>query len=899
MTWGVTTRATLATGHQMPAGEQQRWGRRRWGQWRLRKWRWGLAVAGWLVGWLVLAGGPLAAQPSEVAFVEGLRQRRLYDLAAAHCQERLARLALGAPERADWTVELIRTLAEHAAAAPPSQRAALWKQAHQAAADFLQQVPTHPRAVLVRVQQALTFLAEGETGQKMWEASLASPEEREAARQVLRQASNLLEEIAERLRQEIPLRHRSPPPAGGLSVAALENLALQVQQQLARAQRRRALLFEAESDDRLALLAAAAASLQALRSRLADNHPLCSSVELDLAETFRLLSQPAQAAPYAQRWDDPAQPPAIRWRARAERMRLALAQRQWDQLAALVDLEEPPGAPGWCELALARLEGLLALQASGSQPGSGAPAQNWQAQAAALAQTIATHCGGLTAQRASRLVAATSPAPASQPRQLLVAAAEGLRREGKLDQAASAYERAAAAAQAQGDPNAAFEWATQAALLLQQQGDHRAAADRLRALATSQPQHPQAATAHLAAAWNAAQAARQNPEELPRYESILREHLDLWPEGDLADQARLWLARLHLGRQQPDQAITTAKAVSPASIHYSAAMQLLADAWKQKLATAQHQLPSDQVHQALAFFRQALQGQHGRLPERWTAADQVAALMLAELILRFQPANAAEAETTLRTALERSADNMPPQWHAAAQALWGVALAAQPGRAQEASQVLLPLQQTASEALLESLLLLDGLTKVTPAERQSDLAGVMLEVSKALLELELQLPEASRPVLKRIHAEALASAGHRQEALAILERLASNYPDDGQIQESFAKVLLASDEPADWSKALRQWRWVATRSPPRSDRWFAAKYGVALAHYKLGQRGEAAALLAYLLNVPPGMQGSVWEAAYRELLAQCQTPQGVAPVGQTPDRRANPGPAASKGSRGR
>lgn len=851
------------------------------------------------MGLLVLTDGPLAAQPSETTFVERLRQRRLYDLAAAHCQERLQRLAAQAPERADWTVELVRTLAEQAAAAPAPQRPALWQQAEQTATDFLQQAPGHPRAVLVRVQQALAWLTQGEIGQQAWEAGLASQDEREAARAALRQASNLLDEIAQDLRQEIPRRHRSRPRDGDLSAAALENLALQVQQQLARAQRKRALLFEPGSDDRLALLAASAESLQGIRSRLEDDHPLCGGVELDLAQTLRLLSLPAQAAPYAQRWDDPAQPPAIRRRARAERIRLALAERQWDQLALLVEHDEPPGGPGWCELALARLEALLALPAAAGQRPSADLASHWLKQAAALSQAIATHCGGLTAQQASRLGGAASSDVPRGHWQLLVRAAETLQREGKLAQAATAYAQAASAAQTQGDLDAAFDLTARAALLAQQQGDHRTAADRLQALATAHPEHPQAATLHLAAAWNAAQQARQQPDALPRYESILREHLARWPESDSADQARLWLARLHVARRQPDEAIATASPISPASVHYAAAMELLADAWKQNLANAHERSSHERVNKAIAFFRQALLGERGRLPERWTDADRVAVLTLAELILRFEPARAAEAEAMLRMGLQRSAESEPPTWRLSAQGLLGVALAAQPGRAEEAMQMLRTLTPSASNELWICLLLLDGLATKMPADRQGELAGVILEVTKALLELKLQIPETNWPVLERMHAEALASAGHRKEAIVILERLAREYPDDGGTQESLAKLWLAGDEPAEWAKALNQWRWVAARSPPRSERWFAAKYGVALAQFKLGQREAAAALLAYLLHLPPGMQGTAWEPAYRDLLAQCQAAQGVAPINGDGDSPPSPLSAGSKRSRGK
>jgi hypothetical protein len=49
-----------------------------------------------------------------------------------------------------------------------------------------------------------------------------------------------------------------------------------------------------------------------------------------------------------------------------------------------------------------------------------------------------------------------------------------------------------------------------------------------------------------------------------------------------------------------------------------------------------------------------------------------------------------------------------------------------------------------------------------------------------------------------------------------------------------------------------------------------AKYSVALAQLKLGDKASAAALLAYVLETPPGLAGNAWEAKYRDLLAKCQ-----------------------------
>src|SRR5687768_9215474 len=96
----------------------------------------------------------------EERFIAGLRQRRLFELAEKHCQSKLAEQSLLPVERATLTIELIRTLVQHAAFARPEDRAALWQKARTTAAEFLASHSKNPRLILVRFQDALTPLAE-------------------------------------------------------------------------------------------------------------------------------------------------------------------------------------------------------------------------------------------------------------------------------------------------------------------------------------------------------------------------------------------------------------------------------------------------------------------------------------------------------------------------------------------------------------------------------------------------------------------------------------------------------------------------------------------------------------------------------------------------------------------
>jgi hypothetical protein len=81
---------------------------------------------------------------------------------------------------------------------------------------------------------------------------------------------------------------------------------------------------------------------------------------------------------------------------------------------------------------------------------------------------------------------------------------------------------------------------------------------------------------------------------------------------------------------------------------------------------------------------------------------------------------------------------------------------------------------------------------------------------------------------------------------------------------------LAAGDAASLKLALDRWRIIASRSKPRTPRWFKAKYSVALAQFRQNDRSGAATLLKFLLETPPGLKGTEWEARCTDLLRQCE-----------------------------
>ena len=72
-----------------------------------------------------------------------------------------------------------------------------------------------------------------------------------------------------------------------------------------------------------------------------------------------------------------------------------------------------------------------------------------------------------------------------------------------------------------------------------------------------------------------------------------------------------------------------------------------------------------------------------------------------------------------------------------------------------------------------------------------------------------------------------------------------------------------------WAAHYNRQSNVSTRQRD-SERWYRAKYGVALSQYKLGQKEEAARLIRYLKLSARGFDQSPLAPKFQELLELCE-----------------------------
>lgn len=820
---------------------------------------------------LLLGGGTSylpAANEEDERFLDGLRQRQLFRLAESYCLRRLAE-QVPEVERGQLTEELIRTYAQHALNAPAAERTALWELAEKTAREFLQTHDKHPRAFLIRLQDGLTKLARSELARQEAEVGPTPAASIEAALRLVREGVGVLEELDRDLAREIPRRTGKPASDEELTPGELSALQLQVGYQLARAYRNRALCYPAESNDRLAALTQAIDALERPLTQMTPEDPLYWPARIERIGCHRLLGDLRRAGELLVETQSESAPAAAQLLLRAEAVRLLLTAgepaRAWEAIQQGREIEGETSA----ELDFAQVETCVALWRSAESAGDEAAARQRRDEAIAAVSFVEETHGPYWAHRANLLlVTSIGSRAADADLEILVRAARNLYEKRRLDEAVAAYDRAAQQALQAPDPNVAFESKYTAALIEKERQRPDEARSRFRQLAVLMSDHPSAGAAHSHAILLAAEIARQDRDYLSEYEALLDEHLKTWPSEPSGHQVRVWKARLLESRREWENAAELYRQVPADAEQYVDAIRSLARCWLAELAAGRVQ--EQPVHELATRAAQDLEAivvPDNRLPERWSDAAREAALGAARIRLEFLDSADSRAENILRSALQGE----PPgsaAWQATAQTLLVVAVGSQPERRLEAEQILQEVGQTSPTQLVELVKQLSAIGARSPPTARGELARLQLRALALLGPTEARLAPADRLSLARAKAEAQLATGQGAAALEALEALVAAHPRDLEIRAGYAQALLESAEPAAWPKAAVEWRRIDKASPPESEVWFRAKYGLAMAFYKQGKKKEAGDHIR-LLQATHNLDATELKAQFLELLKKC------------------------------
>lgn len=818
-----------------------------------------------------------AGDTLEEAFLAGLRARRLFASAASECRLRLADTAPEEPQRIVLSVEQSRTFVEQALEQLPDQREPLWRQALEAVAENGQAAkPQGSRRLLLGVQLGLVHLARGEVARQEAEIAGSPDDKTEAARRDLRAAVTALEQVAAQAAQALRRANQTKrPDLGDLDSSELLALQRNLGFQLARALRNQGQSYPPQSADRTNSLRQAAEKFAEIgdgdspddiswRSRL--DEIICLRLLEDFQNAAARLTQLASLEP----------PPAIAAGARAEQIRLALAVRRLPDALRAADAALA-GVEQTADLAYACLEAYASAWRAATESGDGQKSSLWQDRAAALVRQIDARYGPYWSRRADMLLAAgIARGGGSDNLTVLVRAAESFYRNGQIDQALAAYDRAVELAGQAKQPDVAFEQAYTAAAIEQQRGNRRQAAERFRRLALSLPSHPKASEAHLLAIYNTAHdtaPARTPSLSTVSYLTLFQEHLQHWPAAATANQARMWLGGVEEHGKQWADAIAAYRGVTPDSDHAVAAVEAAARSYQQWLSElARAGKPNLGIAtEAARYFESMVMSPRGDLPERWSQTQRVAATSAATLWLQHTD-DYDQAERLLAAALTE-ADDAPAEWRTAARSLLVFAVAAQ-GRRDEAARQLGELADGAPEQLL---LVIEGLGrlagKAAPTVRR-ELAELQLQAAALVRAKGDAISNQQRRALDLAVVRGLAAAGRMDEAVKSARQFAAASPRDGETQEEYARLLV---DAAEWPEALSAWRAIQHKCREGSDRWLRSIYYQAQAMEHLGKSDDAARLVKLTEALHPDLGGPDLKTRFHELLRRCLRSASASP----------------------
>ena len=810
---------------------------------------------------LLFCGNAAFGGSADERFAAGLRERQLYRLACEYCRRRLAQDTLPDARRTELVIELARSLAEWAVASPPRQRDPRWQEALAVLHNDLHNRPANPRAMLLRLQEAHVHLARGELAREEAQFAVDGRSLLDEARVELRAAVRLLRELNEEAGGEMR-RSVTGGSSESLSADELASLRKTVQYETARALRNQGECFAAQSADRANSAAQAIELLEPL-ARLDNRNPLCWKSRVDRIACMILAGDYKTAVAALDALDAEQPPPLASLRLRALRMEAVLADGQLPEAVALLSLGRQIDTIVSPQLDYIWLKTCLTAWQAAVKADKQEAAGQWQAKANKMARLIAQSHGPYWARRAEMLAGNYyRTGGGDRTLETLVYAAESAFRSGQIDEALTAYDRAAAAALSQSDPpgaedkQRAFDLAFTAAMIEQRRERHEQAAMRFRQLALNMPDNARAAGAHWQAIWNAGRPASQPQaagatdaqtaeRHLNHYAMLLDEHALTWPDSPTADESRWMLGRLKQYGGDWAAAVAAYRSMHPGDERFGQAVRAAGQCYATWLGDlrSEGEATASIARQAADWFESLIAAPQGIEPQRWEPIGQEASLAAARLRLNFTTDGFARAQRVIEEALAAmpatpAADADNSSRRAEFEMLLVLALAGQ-GRREEADELLRTVDA-----------LRPRLDKLSPAERYGiDVAA----------------------------ARAMADVGRVDEAMSLYRRLIDAKPADIEVHESLARLLAQRQDRASMEASLREWRLIEKQLEKRLEReksntdragWFRAKLQIARLHVRLGNKQRAAKMVELMSILHPDLGGPEMKLQFEKILAE-------------------------------
>jgi TolA-binding protein len=809
------------------------------------------------------------------ALIEGLRQRRLFATAEFYCREQLKRPELDPTSQVGLIIELMKTQTMRALLSPQAERAQAWSEVESTSTDFLTKEIDHPRNILVQVQQALSHIARGQMLSREIESQMADESARTKALMEIKIARTNLNDLQREISNKIPEQQGRTLDSNELAVDQLLNLKNNIQYQLAQCNLIRAQLYLPNDRlNRIDALNGVSEKLIEVQRLTSEGQTLWWNTKLGQIECYRLLNTPDRARTLAQSLEKFKAPLLIKQRLAEQTIRnaIAIGDTTYAQ-STFANLEQfRPPTP---DLELALLELAIALSASTTDKQK---KQNWISRAFKRSQAIKREYGPYWGRRAELILintvgvpvvatgnnstgtSQTPPNVANQPKsielELLIRLATEAERKKEWKDALNALQRGSDLAKSQADFKTVLNLEIRLAKILEGQGKHKLAADRLTTNANEYATQPVASAAHLIGCWNYAKSiSAEDPNSRPAFQTLLIQHLDQWPTAASSNQARIWLAKERINLGDWERGLELYLAVTNSYPQLNSAIEQAIACARQTL-----QLPGNATQLKCKEVIAQLSLRAGRLPSNTTLRSE---LELAQFELDWQFGTRLilknNQDQVKQIANGTSSDNV--NW---ANALL-VALNAE-SDPKTATQYVAAIAD--NQRMLQRC---EPLLNYSPADETANqnLQTVKLDLTRAVLALpEIQQPDNAKlkDNWRLKQAAVLIALKQNQKASQTLTALEKKYPRNAEIQMQLARSLTGEFGTSQPEIPLKKWRRIATRLKKNTPNWYEAKYQVAQLLFNSGDRESAAKLLKYIKAIPPGWNQSELKSQFESLL---------------------------------
>lgn len=835
-----------------------------------------------VLGLITLSASPALADDETTRYFEQLRGLRLFALAEGYCLDRLASERLSPQQRAQLTLELSRTLSEHAKFSSGREQQELWDRAASVIDEFVQAHPQTPLRWQLEIQLALIPAARGDFLRWQSELTPADLALRRRAEAAFERSAAKLKQKQQELSEQFRLGLRRPE-ASAIPQYELRALLLTAKFEQARNWLGIAHLAPKSSAERTEAVARG----QALFKELSDDtipDDMRLLVRVHLAECSRLNGDYTRANHLLREIESDSPPPAIRDRTMAERTRMLLElDRPDDAAQQLLAYRRQRGQlPG--ELRFLSIRALGALAELAEQKGDAGLAGQIRTEIQAQVTSAVSELGGYWGARCRALLEFSQRADEYGVELAeIVQAAESLYAQSRNDEAVREYARAVSTAQRLGKPELAVEFAyTRASILLHEQ-DYEEAGEGFREIAERAPANNRGASAHLLFAYCLGKLYEQN-RTAPRreaYTAALEAHRQQFPGEQTYFDATRMLAQLQERRLQTNRALELYSEIPLDHRHGPDAQAAVARCYQ----TIIERLRAQPSAGSEAWQQQALRRLDQMVTSFPTAPGEIS-LLQAQTVLRVarlyldraDPGYAAADHLLERIFLNDAARESETADESGDAEGWAklieqatqlriVSLASQ-GRFSQAEILIERLSHTGAADLLN---ILNGLLQLSPRTDDSTrraLGELQLRAAEELRGRRDELDADQQQLLDRCLAEAYTATGMTDRAAETYESLLQRNPRDKQLRTALARVLNECGKPECLEKAKQHWRELESLETPGQGDWFRARYQVARCTFKLGQFEECRKLLTATRLLYPTLGGPELKVRFETLYDQ-------------------------------